>query len=87
MEPQDSEVIALREDGVAIRYGGDDIGHFLAPIGKIPVEILAEIFVQCIIPSGQCDGLGPMEHKLQVATHPQIIREQLRQVVNCGTLS
>ena len=89
MERQDSEMIALREDDVAIRHGSDDIGYFLAhdgshavpnfaPIGKVPVEILAEIFVQCVIPSGQCDRLDPMEYKL--ARHPQMIREQLGQV-------
>ena len=86
MAPQDSEV------DVAIRHGaGDDIGYFLAhdstghavpniaPIGKVPVEILAEIFFQCIdIPSGQHDGLHP--RKCKFVDHPQTIRKQLGQV-------
>lgn len=70
MEPQNSEVITLREDDIAIKHGDDDIGSLahdsghavgdpnFASIKKLPVEILAEIFVQCLIPSeGQWDQL------------------------------
>ena len=95
MELQDSEMITLREDDNAIRHDGDDIGSLLAhdsshavdgpnfaPIGKVPVEVLAEIFVQSLIPSGYYQGVahGLDPNKYRFDMHPQMIREHLGQV-------